>query len=517
MTDTYTPDTILIFDTTLRDGEQSPGCSMNLEEKLKVAAQLEALGVDIIEAGFAIASPGDFEAVSEVARQSQRAVVASLARAAIADIERAWDAVRHARRPRIHTFIATSPLHMAVKLNKSPDEVLEASERTVRHARNLCPDVKWSAEDATRSEPDFLARCIETAIAAGARTINLPDTVGYATPETYGGLFRDMIARVPNAGDAVFSTHCHNDLGLGVANTLAAVAGGARQVESTINGIGERAGNAAIEEIAMALKVRHDVMPFRTNVVATEITRASRLVSGITGFQVQPNKAIVGANAFAHESGIHQDGMLKDASTYEIMTPESVGLAQSSLVMGKHSGRAAFRSKLEELGYDLGDNAFQDAFARFKLLADAKKAVYDEDIVALVDDEVLRGHDRIQVRDVEIHCGTGPARAILTLDVEGEERTVATRGNGPIDALFAAIRELVPHDQSVLERYQVHAVTGGTDAQAEVSVLLAEDGRTVRGVGAHHDTLVASVRAYVNALNKLFVKRGRHAVDAAAG
>ena len=517
MTDMPTPDTILIFDTTLRDGEQSPGCSMNLEEKLKVAAQLEAMGVDIIEAGFAIASPGDFEAVSEVARQCGRAAVASLARAAIADIDRAWEAVRHARRPRIHTFVATSPLHMRVKLNKTPDEVLEAIDRTVRHARAICPDVEWSAEDATRSEPDFLARAIETAIAAGAATINLPDTVGYATPETYGALFRDMIGRVPNADRAVFSTHCHNDLGLGVANTLAAVAAGARQVESTINGIGERAGNAAVEEIAMALKVRGDVMPFRTNVVATEITRASRLVSGITGFQVQPNKAIVGANAFAHESGIHQDGMLKDASTYEIMTPESVGLAQSSLVMGKHSGRAAFRSKLEELGYDLGDNAFQDAFARFKLLADAKKAVYDEDIVALVDDEVLRGHDRIQVRDVEIHCGTGPARAILTLDVDGVERTAATRGNGPIDALFAAIRDLVPHEQSVLERYEVHAVTGGTDAQAEVSVLLAEDGRTTRGLGAHHDTLVASVRAYVNALNKLFVKRGRHAVDAAAG
>ncbi len=510
-------DTILIFDTTLRDGEQSPGCSMNLEEKLKVAAQLETLGVDIIEAGFAIASDGDFEAVSAVARQAERAAVASLARAATGDIDRAWEAVKEARHPRIHTFIATSPLHMRVKLGKRPDEVLDQIERTVAHARNLCPDVEWSAEDATRSEPDFLARAIEAAIRCGARTINLPDTVGYATPQTYGALFADMIARVPNAGLAVFSTHCHNDLGLGVANTLAAVAAGARQVESTINGIGERAGNAAIEEIAMALKVRHDVMPFRTNIVSTEITRASRMVSGITGFQVQPNKAIVGANAFAHESGIHQDGMLKDASTYEIMTPESVGLATSSLVMGKHSGRAAFRSKLEELGYDLGDNAFQDAFARFKTLADAKKAVFDEDIVALVDDEVLRGHDGIQVKDVEIHCGTGPARAILTLEIDGAEHVAVTRGNGPIDALFAAVREIVPHDKSALERYQVHAVTGGTDAQAEVTVVLAEDGRTVRGLGAHHDTLVASVRAYVNALNKLLVKRGRHAPGAMAG
>ncbi len=509
-------DTILIFDTTLRDGEQSPGCSMNLEEKLQVAAQLEALGVDIIEAGFAIASEGDFAAVREVARHCRRATIASLARAADADIDRAAEAVRGAERPRIHTFIATSPLHMRVKLNKSPDEVLAAITRSVARARNLVPDVEWSAEDATRSEPDFLARAIETAIAAGARTINLPDTVGYATPETYGAMFRDMIARVPNADLAVFSTHCHNDLGLAVANSLAAVMAGARQVESTINGIGERAGNAAVEEIAMAIRVRHDAMPVRTNIVATEIVRSSRLVSGITGFQVQPNKAIVGANAFAHESGIHQDGMLKDASTYEIMTPESVGVTQSSLVMGKHSGRAAFRQKLEELGYALGDNAFQDAFVRFKALADAKKAVYDEDIVALVDDEVLRGHDRIQVREVEIHCGTGPARAILTLDVDGEERTAATRGSGPIDALFAAVREIVPHDKSVLERYEVHAVTGGTDAQAEVSVLLAEDGRTTRGRGAHHDTLVASAKAYVNALNKLIVKRGRAPLDVAA-
>jgi 2-isopropylmalate synthase len=508
-------DTILVFDTTLRDGEQSPGCSMNLEEKLQVAAQLETMGVDIIEAGFAIASEGDFEAVSAVSRQCERATVASLARAAAGDIERAWEAVREAKRPRIHTFIATSPLHMRVKLNKTPEEVIETIRATVSLARNLCPDVEWSAEDATRSDPDFLARAIETAIAAGARTINLPDTVGYATPETYGAMFRDMIGRVPNADKAVFSTHCHNDLGLAVANTLAAVMGGARQVEATINGIGERAGNAAVEEIAMALKVRHDVMPIGTNIVSTEITRASRLVSGITGFQVQPNKAIVGANAFAHESGIHQDGMIKDASTYEIMTPESVGLTQSSLVMGKHSGRAAFRRKLQELGYSLGDNAFQDAFGRFKALADAKKAVFDEDIIALVDDEVVSENARIQVKEVEIHCGTGPARAILTLEIDGEERTTATRGNGPVDALFNAIRELVPHDKSALERYEVHAVTGGTDAQAETSVLLSEDGRTARGRGAHHDTLVSAARAYVNALNKLMVKRGRAPVDQA--
>jgi 2-isopropylmalate synthase len=307
-------------------------------------------------------------------------------------------------------------------------------------------------------------------------------------------------------------------LGLAVANSLAAVAAGARQVESTINGIGERAGNAAVEEVAMAIRVRRDALPVTTNIVTTEITRASRLISGITGFQVQPNKAIVGANAFAHESGIHQDGMLKDSSTYEIMTPESVGLTRSSLVMGKHSGRAAFREKLKELGYELGDNAFQDAFVRFKALADAKKAVYDEDIIALVDDEVLRGHDRIQVRDVEIHCGTkGPQRAILTLSIDGEELTAAALGNGPINALFKAIRELVPHDTGVLQRFDVKAVTGGADAQAEVSVLLNERGKSVRGVGAHQDTLVASARAYVNALNKLAVKRGRAPLDAVAG
>ena len=508
-------DRILIFDTTLRDGEQSPGCSMNLEEKLRVAAQLEALGVDIIEAGFAIASEGDFEAVQAVARQAQKAVIASLARAARADIERAAAALKYAKRPRIHTFIATSPLHMRVKLNKEPEAVLEAIRESVSLARSLVEDVEWSAEDATRSEPDFLARAIETAINAGARTINLPDTVGYATPETYGAMFRDMIARVPNADKAVFSTHCHNDLGLGVANSIAAVMAGARQVESTINGIGERAGNAAIEEIAMALRVRRDVLPYETGIVSTEITRASRLVSAVTGMQVQANKAIVGANAFAHESGIHQDGMLKDSSTYEIMTPESVGQGHSSLVLGKHSGRAAFRDKLEQLGYELSDNEFHDAFHRFKALADAKKQVFDEDIFALVDDEVIRGHDRIQVREVEVYCGsTGPQRAILTLAIDGEEATAATRGNGPVDALFNAIRKLVPHEDASLQLYQVSAVTAGTDAQAEVSVILAESGRTVRGIGTHNDTLVASARAYVNALNKLMVKRGRSALAA---
>lgn len=509
---------VKIFDTTLRDGEQSPGCSMNLEEKLKVAAQLEALGVDIIEAGFAIASEGDFQAVSEVARQCQRATVASLSRAAEADISRAWAAVKHARAPRIHTFIATSLLHMRVKLRMEPTDVLEAIRKSVSHARNLCPDVEWSAEDATRSDPDFLCRAVEIAIAAGATTINLPDTVGYATPESYAAMFSDVIARVPGADRATFSTHCHNDLGLAVANTLAAIAAGARQVESTINGIGERAGNAAMEEVVMALRTRHDVMPYATGIETTQITRASRLISSITGFQVQPNKAIVGANAFAHESGIHQDGMLKDSSTYEIMTPASVGLTASNLVMGKHSGRAAFKQKLDELGYSLGDNAFQDAFKRFKDLADLKKHVYDEDIIALVDDSTARANEAIQVLEVEVYCGSaGPQRAIITLSIDGAEHTAASRGNGPVDALFNAIRKLVPHDDATLALYQVHAVTQGTDAQAEVTVRLSENGRTAQATAADHDTLVASARAYVSALNKLILKRGRQPVDHSDG
>jgi len=510
-------DIIKVFDTTLRDGEQSPGCSMNLEEKLCVAAQLEALGVDVIEAGFAIASEGDFAAVSAVARQCERATVASLARASVGDIDRAWEAVRHARAPRIHTFIATSPLHMKVKLGKRPDEVLDMIARTVAHARDRCPDVEWSAEDATRSDPEFLARAIETAIRHGATTINLPDTVGYATPETYGAMFRDMLGRVPDSDRAVFSTHCHNDLGLAVANTLAAVMAGARQIEATVNGIGERAGNAAVEEIAMALRVRHDAMPYTTRIVTTEITRASRLVSAITGFPVQPNKAVVGANAFAPESGLHQDGMLKDAQTYEIMTPESVGCAKTSLVLGKHSGRAAFKDKLVALGFEVGDNAFQDAFVRFKALADAKKHVFDEDIVALLDEEVGHGSERVRLVELEILSGTkGPQRAILTLSVDGEERTSVMRGNGPVDALFKAIRALVPHGDAELERFDVHAVTEGTDAQASVSVKLAEHGRTVTGRGADVDTLVATARAYIHALNKLAVKRGRNAVEAVA-
>jgi 2-isopropylmalate synthase len=502
---------VVIFDTTLRDGEQSPGASMNLEEKLRIAELLDEMGVDVIEAGFPIASNGDFEAVSEVAKIVENAVICGLARSSRADIERAAEALKPAKQSRIHTFISTSPLHMKYKLQMDPEDVHQAVIDSVTLARSFTDNVEWSPEDGSRSEHDFLCRCVESAIKAGATTINIPDTVGYAVPEEFGALIRMLIERVPNSDKAIFSTHCHNDLGLAVANSLAGVQNGARQIECTINGLGERAGNAALEEVVMALRTRHDLMPFDTGIDTECITRASKLVSTITGFVVQPNKAIVGANAFAHESGIHQDGMLKHAQTYEIMTPESVGLNKSTLVMGKHSGRHAFRVKLKELGYELGDNALQEAFRRFKALADKKKDVFDEDIVALVDDEVLRANDAIKFVSLQVVCGSvGPQTAELTLDLEGDEKTFKATGDGPVDATFNAIKELVPHTVR-LQLYQVHAVTEGTDAQAEVTVRLEEDGKSVNGQGADTDTLVASARAYVNALNKLMVKRQKTA------
>ncbi|MBN8910872.1 MAG: 2-isopropylmalate synthase [Rhizobiales bacterium] len=504
-------DRVVIFDTTLRDGEQCPGATMTFEEKLEVADCLDQMGVDIIEAGFPIASEGDFEAVSAIAKRAKRATVAGLARAINADIDRAGEAVRHARRGRIHTFVSTSPIHLAHQMRKSEAEVLEIITATVTRARNLVEDVEWSAMDATRTGIDYLCQCVDAAIKAGATTINLPDTVGYATPEEYYEMFRAVRARVANADKAVFSTHCHNDLGLAVANSLAALRAGARQIESTINGIGERAGNAALEEVVMAIRTRGDVLPYRTGIETTMLARASKLVSAVTNFPVQYNKAIVGRNAFAHESGIHQDGILKHQQTYEIMTPESVGVGKTSLVMGKHSGRNAFRTKLAELGYVLGENAFEDAFNRFKALADRKKHVYDEDIEALVDEEIAHAHDRMKVVALQVIAGTGgPQSATLTLDIDGTQKTVHANGNGPVDAIFAAIHQLVPHTAK-LELYQVHAVTQGTDAQAEVSVRLAEDGRVVTGRGADTDTMVASARAYVAALNKLMLKRQKTA------
>jgi 2-isopropylmalate synthase len=504
-------DRVVIFDTTLRDGEQSPGASMTLEEKLQVAEVLDEMGVDIIEAGFPIASNGDFEAVSEVAKVVKNSVVAGLARAGKKDIDRAGEAVKHARRPRIHTFISTSPVHMKYKLQMEPSEVLDAVSASVQRARGYTSDVEWSAEDATRTDHDFLCRCVEAAIKAGATTINIPDTVGYTVPDEYFDLFSMLIEKVPGADEVVFSTHCHNDLGLAVANALAGVRAGARQIECTINGMGERAGNAALEEVVMAMKVRNDVMPYWTNIKSEMLTRASKLVAGVTAFPVQYNKAIVGKNAFAHEAGIHQDGMLKNNQTYEIMTPESVGLKESTLVMGKHSGRHAFREKIKELGYDIGDNAFEDAFVRFKELADKKKHVYDEDIEALVDDEMASADDRIKVVALTVIAGTGgPQKATMTLDVDGTQHTSEATGDGPVDAIFNAIKDIVPHDAR-LPLYQVHAVTEGTDAQAEVSVRLEEAGKTVIGRGADTDTMVASARAYVSALNKLRVKREKTA------
>lgn len=498
---------VLIFDTTLRDGEQCPGATMTFEEKMDVADCLDEMGVDIIEAGFPIASDGDFEAVAEIARRVKTSTVAGLARAINGDIDRCGEAVRHARRGRIHTFVSTSPIHLAHQMRKNEDEVLDIIASTVKRARNLVEDVEWSAMDATRTPIDYLCRCVETAIKAGATTINLPDTVGYATPAEYKAMFEEVRARVPDADKAIFSVHCHDDLGMAVANSLAGVAGGARQVECTINGIGERAGNAALEEIVMAVKTRGDALPFTTGVQSTMLTRASRLVSAVTNFPVQYNKAIVGRNAFAHESGIHQDGMLKHTQTYEIMTPESVGVAKTSLVMGKHSGRAAFRSKLSDLGYELGENAFEDAFVRFKELADRKKQVYDEDLEALVDEGIAHKHDRTKVVALTVIAGTmGPQTATLTLSIDGEHTTVQATGNGPVDATFNAIKEMMPH-QGRLQLYQVHAVTEGTDAQAEVSVRLEEGDRVVTGRGADTDTMVASARAYVAAVNKLQIAR----------
>ena len=507
-------DHVRIFDTTLRDGEQSPGAAMTLEEKLEIATLLDEMGVDIIEAGFPIASNGDFEAVREIAKRVKHAVVCGLARASFKDIDRAGEALRHAERRRIHTFISTSPVHMKHKLQMEPEAVLEAVTASVARARNHTDNVQWSAEDATRTEHDFLCRAVELAIKAGATTINIPDTVGYTTPQEYFELMTMLKTRVPNADTVVFSTHCHNDLGLAVANSLAGVLAGARQVECTVNGIGERAGNAALEEVVMSLKVRGDRMPYMTTIKTKMIARASKLVSNVTAFPVQYNKAIVGKNAFAHESGIHQDGMLKHTQTYEIMNPADVGVTGTSLVLGKLSGRHAFRDKLRTLGYELDDNALENAFVRFKELADKKKHIFDEDIIAVVDDTVLRGRDRIRVHALKVVSGKGvTSTAELTLDIDDETRSCVSIGAGPVDAIFAAIRELYPH-QAALQLFQVHAVTEGTDAQAQVGVRLEENGRTVTGRGADTDTMTAAAYAYVNALNKLLVKRQKKAPEA---
>jgi 2-isopropylmalate synthase len=505
-------DRIIIFDTTLRDGEQSPGFSMNLQEKLRMAEALTDLGVDVMEAGFPIASPGDFESVRAIAEAIKGPVICGLARTGRADVLRAAEAVAPAERRRLHVFISTSDLHMYHKLRMTREEVLEATAESVTLARRYTDDVEWSAEDGSRTDPDFLCRCVEAAIAAGATTINIPDTVGYALPADMARIFTMLRNRVPGSEKVVWSTHNHNDLGLAVANTLAAIGAGVRQVECTVNGIGERAGNASLEEVVMAIRTRPDAVPCKPAIATENILKTSRLLSTITGFDVQPNKAIVGRNAFAHEAGIHQDGVLKHAGTYEIMTPESVGWSKSSLVMGKHSGRAAFRDKLRALGYgEVGDNQLNDAFRRFKDLADRKKVVYDEDISALVDDEVMRDHNRVKFVSLDVHCGSkAKPAADIELEVDGVVHAAHAEGDGPVDATFNAIDSLFPH-QATLRLYSVGAVTEGTDAQARVTVRLEEAGKLVDGQGADTDTIVASARAYVHALNKLLVKRARTA------
>ena len=512
MTDISPKDRVVIFDTTLRDGEQSPGATMTHDEKLEIAELLDEMGVDIIEAGFPIASEGDFRAVSEIARRSTHSVICGLARANIGDIDRCWDAVKNAEKPRIHTFIGTSPLHRAIP-QLDMDQMADRIHETVTHARNLCDNIQWSPMDATRTEPDYLCRVVEIAIKAGATTINIPDTVGYTAPAESAELIQMLLARVPGAEQVVFATHCHNDLGMATANALAAVAGGARQIECTINGLGERAGNTALEEVVMALKVRRDIMPYFTNIDSTKLMNISRRVATVSGFPVQFNKAIVGKNAFAHESGIHQDGMLKNAETFEIMRPEDVGLAATNLVMGKHSGRAALRSKLEELGYKLGDNQLKDVFVRFKALADRKKEVYDDDLIALMRVGEDAENDRLVLKSLRVTCGTdGPQEAVMTLSIDGQDVSTTATGDGPVDATFNAVKALYAH-KARLQLYQVHAVTEGTDAQATVSVRMEEDGNISTGESADTDTVVASARAYLNALNRLLVRRDRIGED----
>ena len=499
---------VLIFDTTLRDGEQSPGATMSHAEKLEIAALLDEMGVDIIEAGFPIASEGDFAAVTEIAKNARNSVICGLARANFNDIDRAWEAVKHAPRARIHTFIGTSPLHRDIT-KLSQDEMVEKIHATVTRARNLCEDVQWSPMDATRTEHDYLCRVVETAIKAGATTINIPDTVGYTAPRESADLIRMLLERVPGADAVVFATHCHNDLGMATANSLAAVEAGARQIECTINGLGERAGNTALEEVVMALKVRNDIMPYRTGIDTTRIMKLSRLVAQVSGFPVQYNKAVVGKNAFLHESGIHQDGVLKNVETFEIMRPEDIGLTANNIAMGKHSGRAALRTKLADLGFDLADNQLNDIFVRFKALADRKKEIYDEDLVALMSQTATEaGDEALRIERLRVVCGTEGSSAEITMAVNGEERQAEARGDGPVDSAFNAVKAIFPH-QARLKLYQVNAITAGTDAQATVSVRLEEDGKIVTGQSSDTDTVLASAKAYVNALNNLILRRQR--------
>jgi len=498
-------DKLIIFDTTLRDGEQSPGASMTRDEKVRIARALERLKVDVIEAGFPAASPGDFEAVQAVARTIRDSRVCGLARALDRDIDRAGEALKDAQRARIHTFIATSPIHMRHKLQMSPDQVVEYAVKAVKRARQYTDDVEFSPEDAGRSEEDFLCRILEAVIDAGATTLNIPDTVGYAFPEQFGHMIGRLIERIPNADKAVFSVHCHNDLGLAVANSLAAVLHGARQVECTINGLGERAGNAALEEIVMAVRTRKDIFPCHSDIDTREIVACSKLVSSITGFPIQPNKAIVGANAFAHESGIHQDGVLKSRETYEIMSAEDVGWSANRMVLGKHSGRNAFRTRMQELGIEFAsEEELNSVFQRFKVLADKKHEIFDEDLQSLITEAGTEAEDeRVKLVALRVCSETGEIpHAQVTIKVDNEERTGASSGGGAVDASLKAI-ESVLHTDTALTLYSVNNITSGTDAQGEVTVRLEKGGRIVNGQGADTDIVIASAKAYINAVNKL--------------
>jgi len=501
------PKTIRIFDTTLRDGEQSPGASMNIDEKLRIARQLQKLNVDIIEAGFPIASEGDFEAVRKIAQTIKGPEIAGLCRANLKDIDRGWEALQHAGdKGRIHTFIATSDIHMKYKLKMTPSQVLDTAVKSVKHARSFTPNVEFSCEDAVRTDLKFLAEVVEAVIEAGAGVVNIPDTVGYTIPFEYFNIIRYLKENVPNIEKAVISVHCHNDLGLSVANSIAAVQAGAGQVECTINGIGERAGNCSLEEFVMILRTRHDILPFRTNIVTEQLTPASRLLTTVTGIAVQPNKAIVGANAFAHEAGIHQHGVLMEKSTYEIMTPASVGLKDNVLVLGKHSGRHAFKKRLEDLGYELNDETLNKTFERFKTLADLKKEIFDEDIDAIIADEVMRVAEKYKLSHITVTCGSfAVATATVQMEIDNVPVRTAELGDGPVDATLKAIQKLTKTKAKLLQ-YTVGSITGGTDAQGEVTVRLSEGDRTVIGRGSSTDIIEASAKAYIHALNRLSMK-----------
>lgn len=494
---------IRIFDTTLRDGEQSPGASMNVEEKVMVAKQLARLGVDIIEAGFAYSSPGDFEAVRRIALEVEGPTVCSLARARPEDIDRAWEALKGAPKARIHTFLSTSDIHLKHQFRMTREEARKRAVEMVQRARGYMADVEFSLMDASRSDQSYVYEVIEAVIAAGAGTINIPDTVGYAVPQEFGALIKGIFDKVPNAKQAVISVHCHNDLGVAVANSLAAIVNGAGQVECTINGIGERAGNTSLEEIVMGIRTRKDFYQADTGIRTEEIAKTSRLVSKITGMVVQPNKAIVGANAFAHTSGIHQDGLLKDKTTYEIMRPESIGLIESKMVMGKLSGRHAFRQRLEDLGYKLSEAELNHAFERFKKLADQKKEIFEEDLEVIVSEELAKMTERIVLKSFHVESGTNLVpTATVELNIDGQVIKESGTGDGPVDAVYRTIAAITK-TKSKLLMFGVNAITGGTDAQGEVSVRVEEDGRTVSGHGADTDIIMAAARAYLNALNRL--------------